>query len=237
MLYDGTQLGATVWTADGPVTNLTTATFTITFTEAVDGFTSAALLLEGSATGASILSVTETVTSTTWEVAVLTGAVDGDLRLHLHDDDSIVDSATTSKTLNGPGVSNIRSNTILVDKTAPLLLAIERHLPTDPIISNTEEFAVFRITFSDAVTGLVLADVTSTLPALPATDVYGVANTWFAFVPLDGTLGVLGVAVDASNVLNAVGLAEAGGAPNPDETYIIEAPNQVPLAAKYWTLY
>ncbi|MBN1515420.1 right-handed parallel beta-helix repeat-containing protein [Candidatus Sumerlaeota bacterium] len=112
--YDSTLIGVTLWTDDAPVTDGDVVTYSVTFTEPVDGFSQTLLSLAGTATGAAITTVTETVTDQAYDVAIDTSAAsDGSLNLVLEDDDTIIQQTIRNEypiTVENPSFLNQNVN-------------------------------------------------------------------------------------------------------------------------------
>ena len=87
--FDKENLGVTIVSNDGPVTNAATVTYRVTFTEPVMSFTSATLSLAGTIGDASIEQCLVVNPSTAFDVVVNTGTTDGQLALVLTDDDTV----------------------------------------------------------------------------------------------------------------------------------------------------
>jgi FtsP/CotA-like multicopper oxidase with cupredoxin domain len=139
---------------NGNPTNRATVFFAVTFSESVTGVDAGDFSLTTSGiTGASIATVTGTGNSRT--VSVNTGTGDGTLQLDIVDNDTILDTALTP--LGGTGAGNGNFTTgqaYTVDKTSPTVVSITR-LNGNPSNRTT---VFFQVTFSEAVTGVNVAD-------------------------------------------------------------------------------
>lgn len=146
-------------------TNVSSLTWSATFSESVSGVdaTDFALVTTGTLTGVSITSVTGSGTSRT--VTVSTGAGDGTIGLNLVDDDTIRDTATNPLGGTGAGNGNRTGSVVTIDRTAPVLSSL---LMND---SNT-----------NGKVNQVVATFSETLAATPALASFTLAN-----IPSAGT--------------------------------------------------
>jgi hypothetical protein len=153
---DKTAPGVTAITrADPNPTSAASVNFIVTFTEAVTGVGVAdfALTLTGSISGASVTGVSGS--GAVYTVTVSTGTGDGTLRLDIPTAATITDLAGN----NLSGLPFTGGQVYTVDKTAPGVTAITR---ADPNPTNATS-VTFVVTFTEAVTGVGVADFALTL--------------------------------------------------------------------------
>jgi methionine-rich copper-binding protein CopC len=146
------------------LTNAATATFTVTFSEAVTGvdtndaggFDNFALTTTG-LSGAAITAVAATGDPRVYTVTVNTGSGEGTIRLDLMSTGSIVDLSG-----NALAATHTGDQTLTVDRTEPTALI-------DAISPDPRNSAVDQITieFSEAVTGVDPSDFTLTRNGVP----------------------------------------------------------------------
>jgi hypothetical protein len=108
----------------GQLTNASTLTFVVTFSEAVAGVDATDFSLGGTAAGASVGTPTTADGGLTWSVPVTTGG-DGTLGLNLVDDDSITDAG--GNPLGGAGAGNgdfTTGEVYTIDRTAPTVASV-----------------------------------------------------------------------------------------------------------------
>jgi beta-lactamase superfamily II metal-dependent hydrolase len=147
-------------------TNAASVQFTVTFSESVTGVDATDFSLNTTGvTGASITGVTGSGSSYT--VTVNTGSGDGQIRLDLTDNDSIINAGFVP--LGGAGTTAFNSGsfttgqTYAIDKTAPAVSSIVR-ASADPTNAATVNYTV---TFNESVTGVDAGDF-SAISALGA---------------------------------------------------------------------
>ena len=103
---------------DASLTNATSVSWTVTFSEPVTGVSSADLTLAASGlTTTSITSVTGS--GTTYTVTASTATGSGTLGLNVVDDDSIIDAVTNKLGGTGTANGNLTGQTYTIDKTPP----------------------------------------------------------------------------------------------------------------------
>ena len=191
-------------------TNAATVSYTVTFSEAVDGVGSADFaLVTAGVSGASITSVGGG--GAVWTVVVGTGGGDGTLRLDLRSDATATDAA------GNPLVAGAFSGEVFdVDRTAPSA-TIATPIPA---LRNTPVGSV-AVTFTETVTGLDVADFTLTRDGLPldlsAAQLTGGGTTYslgnLAGLTATGGVYVLTLAAGVSGVTDSAGnafVADAG---------------------------
>ena len=129
--------------------------FTVTFSEAVTGVDLADFQLTASPSvaGAFIASVTP-VSWTTYIVGVNTGSGNGDIRLDVADNDSIVDSANHPLGGAGAGNGNFTGATYAIEKAVPVVTNISR-ANSNPASANV---VAFTVAFSKEVYGVDASD-------------------------------------------------------------------------------
>ncbi len=184
---------ATVAISDAALKAGETATVTITFSEAVTGFTNADLTIPNG----TLTAVSSADGGTTWTATFTPTAGTTD--------------ATNVITLNNTGVADAAGNTG-TGTTDSGNFTIDTARPTATLaISDAAlkagETATVTITFSEAVTGFTNADLTIPNGTLTAVSSSDGGTTWTAtFTPTAGT-------TDATNVitLNNTGVADAAG--------------------------
>ena len=115
--------------------------FIATFSEQVTGVTADDFSLEmlDGVSGASITGVSGY--GSQYYISVNTGTGDGELRLNLIDDDSIVDSTLNPLGGAGTGNGNKSGSSYYIDKSAPTVTSITRADP-DPTAADTVHFTV-----------------------------------------------------------------------------------------------
>ena len=125
-------------------TNLNSVDFIVTFSESVIGGVASNFILDGTAIGASITSVSSG-SGTTRTVTVSTGGTDGTLLLNLSSVTGITDDA--GNTLSGTHTCDLG---YVIDKTAPTVSSINKVSPSSSTNASTVDFTV---TFSEVVNG------------------------------------------------------------------------------------
>ncbi|MGI8907525.1 MAG: beta strand repeat-containing protein [Candidatus Sumerlaeaceae bacterium] len=185
-------------------TSATTVNYTVTFTEAVSGVTSASFSLNLSGVTATI-GVPTTANGVVWNVAVLVVTGNGTLRLDLTDPSGIVDSV--GNPLDGtPFTGEVYS----IDQTAPTVNTI---LLTGPNPTNATSLG-FSVTFSEAVTTLTASNLTLTGAGVSGTiSSIGTLDqiTWSVTVSSVSGSGTLGLDLTSgSGILDLVGNPLAG---------------------------
>jgi hypothetical protein len=233
--YDTTLLGVSILTGDGPVTDLTTVTYTLTFTQQITALPKTLLAPVGTSAGAALGALT-TNNSTAWTLKVLTGG-DGTLGVALTDDDSIV-SVVGAKKLNGTGNATLYGNMIDVEKTSPTLVSIQRAFgvkrgSADPVV-------IFQVTFSQPVTNVTPSDfeVTASGTGFAPANVVVLNGTAYVSCTTGTAIGPFSLSVkDNKTITNAKGLKYVPGTADPNEDFYIlsVAPGQT--AAQTWSLY
>jgi hypothetical protein len=134
-------------------TNAGNVNFQVTFSEAVTGVDATDFLLSTNPPGASIANISGTGNS--YVVSVNTGSRDGDLRLDLADNDSILSSLGIP--LGGAGAANgnfFTGESYTIDRTIPSVVSI---MPVGVTPTNAASVD-FAVAFSEAVTGVDLVD-------------------------------------------------------------------------------
>jgi hypothetical protein len=137
-------------------TNAGVVDFQVTFSESVSGVDATDFILSTNLSGASISNVTGFGNSYT--ISVNTGNGDGNLRLDLADNDSILNSLNIP--LGGVGAANGNFTSIdsySIDKSSPSVTSITT-VNINPTNAPSVDFAV---TFSEPVNGVDLADFAS----------------------------------------------------------------------------
>jgi len=228
---DRTAPSVTSITVVGPATvNAGPVTFDVTFSEDVTGVDVGDFLLDlVGPTGATVTGVTGS--GKTYSVTVDIGTGEGTIQLRLADDDSILDAA--GNPLGGAGAGNGDFNTgdlVTIDLTAPTVVSITR-LDPNPSDKSTVSF---KVTFSEAVTGVDAADftlfTTGTLAGGSVTGVTGTGTEYTVTINAgtgDGTVRL--DLIDDDSILDTAGNALGGaGAGNGDfttgEVYTIAQP-------------
>ena len=179
---------ATVAISDNALSIGETATVTITFSEAVGGFTSADLTVENGTIGA----LGSADGGVTWS-AVFTPAAG-------------MTDATNLITLDNTGVSDIAGNAG-AGTSGTLNYAIDTAAPTAAIVLSDSalvagESAIVTITFSEAITGLTLSDLSAGAGSLSALSSPDGGVTWSAtLTPSAATASATNVIALAANSL------------------------------------
>jgi Domain of unknown function (DUF4347)/Bacterial Ig-like domain/RTX calcium-binding nonapeptide repeat (4 copies) len=200
------------------LTAAATVVYTVTFDMNVTGVDTADFALVATGiTGASVASVTPIfpagspgVKTKNYEVTVNTGSGNGDLRLTIVDNDTIVSDDTRRVVLGGAGLVN--GNYTIgavynIDKTPPVVSAITRSA-AETLNANS---VAYTVTFSQNVTGVDLEDF-----AIAATGITGASISSVSAIDArnytvtlntgsgDGTLGLN--VVDNDSIKNALGV-------------------------------
>jgi hypothetical protein len=153
-------------------TSASIVSFTVTFSTAVTGVdvTDFAVVSAG-ITGASVTGVTGS--GTTYLVTVNTGTGNGMLRLDVTDNDSITNSIGTP--LGGIGAGNGEYTigpSYVIDKNFPTVSS-----STPSTAATTPGYINFTVSFSEAVTGVDIADFSATVSGLSSVTVYSVSGS------------------------------------------------------------
>ena len=212
--------------------NSANVTFTVTFSEAVNGVDGGdfALTTTGSVTGASVTGVTGT--GSTRVVTVGTGSGDGTIRLDLVDNATISNLFTIPLGGAGSGNGDYQSGEVYsIDKTAPTVVSIHRAGGSPTALANVD----FTVTFSEAVSGVDATDfaLAGTLIGGSIAGVAGSDITWTVTVatgPNNGTLQLN--LVDDDSIIDAATNPLAGGFAG--ETYVID--HTLPLVSSITAL-
>lgn len=159
ILVDEHQIGAgipsvsSITRQNANPTNASLVIYQVIFTEAVNGVDISDFVLSGSTNGASVTNISGS--GTAYSVTVNTGTGDGNLRLDLSDNDSILSSLTVP--LGGSGAANgnfSAGESYTVDRTPPVVQAITSTASNPTNAANVD----FLVTFSEPVTGVDLGD-------------------------------------------------------------------------------
>jgi len=146
--------------ADPDPTAADTVHFTVTFSSEVTGVDAGdfSLFISGAISGAAIGTVSGT--GAVYDVSVSVGTGDGSLRLDLVDNDSIVDQRNVPLGGTGAGNGNFAlGESYTVNQIAPVVISSLRVDP-DP---TSADIVVFRVVFSEAVTGVDAGDFALTV--------------------------------------------------------------------------
>ena len=216
-------------------TNAATVTYTITFSQVVNGLTAANLdlLFTGLATtnpsivGGSVTPVGGAPTAT-WTVAVNTGGPEGTLRLRVISGTGVT-NPTTSSTVAGP--FPYVGGVVTVDRTSPTLVSIVRQTPP---VGGTGDGAntptvTFRLTFSEPVVNLTLNDVAPVVTGLTGvteasiTSV-GAGDVWDVVVNTGSGVGTLGLNMTGTGAVTdtATNALSNAGIPFTGEVYRVD---------------
>ena len=236
--YDNANMGVKILTAQGPITDATTVTYTLTFTQNVqiNAFPTGLLSLTGTSAGSEIKHVFVTNPSTAWQVQIATGD-SGTLNLGLTDDDSIL-SVVGAKKLNGTGSATLYGNMVTVDKTSPTLVSVQRAFGAKR--GTNASSVVFLVTFSEPVSGLDIGDFTVTSSGTgtavrSATVIGGLA---YVVCDVGTTIGPFALSVKtAATMSDSFGRGYVEGAPDPNEDFYILSVAPGETAAQTWSLY
>ncbi|MGB7875050.1 MAG: hypothetical protein WBL25_11755, partial [Anaerolineales bacterium] len=215
----------------GGVTSAARIYFKVTFSESVSGVTPDDFVIttEGEISGATIVSVAGS--GNLYSVEVDTGTGDGNLRLDVVDDDSIVDDALNP--LGGVGAGNGNFNSegwTAIDKTAPVVTGSLRADPNPTAAENVH----FTVTFSEEVYQVDVGDftlaTTGGVTGASIAEISGAGNTYTVNVNTgtgDGTLRLDVIDIDEIGTIrdaatNPIGGPGAGnGAFSTGEVYTI----------------
>ena len=237
--YTDANLSVAIWTTQAPVTDAATVTYTVTFPEAVSGFSASDLVLDPAPAGSTIGIPVMTNPSTAWTVEVTAGG-DGPLCLGLADNDQISKAGDPSAKLNGAGTGVVYGNTTEVDTTAAALVSIKRAFGAP--LTTFETIVIFEVKFDDAVTGvdagdfaLTTANATASISTVAAIDgdtVYVICDTGTAH-------GVFGLVLSpTAGITDQMARPVAApGAPDPLEHFVVLMNPAVPTAVRDWMLY
>jgi autotransporter-associated beta strand protein len=191
-----------------PPTDSASASFTVTFTEAVTGVDVTDFAVTGVA-GAAVTGVTGS--GATYTVSVDTGTGDGTLSVQLVDDDSITDAAGNPLGGTGAGNGSATVGMVSLDRTPPAVAGIGL-ADANPTGNGLVHFTV---TFTEPVTGVNLNDFTLTAAGLTDAKVIGVdgGGAVYAVTVATGTgKGTLRLdAVPDASVTDAAGNGLATG--------------------------
>ena len=196
--YDVDNTAPTVMIGDVPPTSDGPFPATITFSEAVSGFTGTDI----TAVNGTLSGFTSTTTNTVWTVQV-TPAADGQVTLQIGANVA-TDAAGNANTAAAPATSIYTAP----DTAAPTVTSIERQTPaTSP---TNRDSLTWRVTFSEAVENVDTADFTVSGSTATVTNVQ----------PVSGETGVYDVTVSGGNLADYTGtvtLEFAGGQNIQDE--------------------
>ncbi len=216
-VHNGRYTGGNVYSIDKTVpkvissvrvhpstTNLSSVSFTVTFSETVTGVDTADFSLTTTGiTGAWITGVTGAGTIRT--VTVNTGADNGTLHLNVADNDTILDLA--GNMLGGAGAGNgsyTAGQTYSIEKTAPTVISstlVNLSLTNLPSVG-------FTVTFSEVVTGVEVTDFTlsPTVTGAFITGVTGSGTTRTVTVNTGTGSGALRLnVIDDDTIMDAAG--------------------------------
>jgi hypothetical protein len=193
---------ATVVVADAMLTSSETSAVTITFSEAVSGFTTDDLLVENGA-----LSGLSTVDGGTTWTATLTPTA------------GIAD-ATNLITLDNTGVSDLAGNagSSTTDSNPYAIDTLNPSLATSIMVSDAAlrrgDSATVTFVFTEAISGFTTADVTVSNGTLSGLNTMDGGITWVAtLTPYDGVTDFTNlITLDYTGVLDAAGNAGSGAA-------------------------
>jgi hypothetical protein len=236
--YDNSNMGVSILTAQGPITDATTVTYTLTFTQNVqiNAFPTGLLSLTGTSTGSEIKHVFVTNPSTAWKVEIASGD-SGSLNLGLTDDDSIL-SVVGAKKLNGTGSGTLWGNMVTVDKTSPTLVSIQRAFGAKR--GTNASSVVFLVTFSKPVTGLDISDfaVTSSGTGTSVRSVTVISGQAFVVCDVGTTIGPIALSVNTTATMSdSFGRGYVVGTPDPNEDFYILSVAPGETSAQTWSLY
>ena len=191
----------------GPVTNASSVTYTVTFTENVTGVDPTDFV----ATVAGGVSVTPTVgvsgSGAVYSVTVSGVSGNGTVRLDLVDDDSIQDSVGNPLGGAAPGDGSLNGEVYTVDQLAPSVSSIQRTTPAGPVTNATT--VSYTVTFSENVTGVDAADFSLSLSGVAATAPVSVSGSGTTFVVTIGGINGNGTLeldlVDDDSIVDVAG--------------------------------
>lgn len=188
-------------------TNADLVNYQVTFTDSVSGVDASDFVLNGSVSGAGIAGVTGSGNS--YLVSINTGAGDGNLRLDLIDDDSIVTSLGIPLGWEGAGNGNFSGESYFADKTPPAVLSIAPANP-NPTNAATVDFAVI---FSESVTGVDSSDFSlSSANGAALTSITGSGANYVATVATGSGNDTLRLDfIDNDSVVDSAGNATLAG--------------------------
>ena len=218
-------------------TDVTSVNFTITFSEPVTGvsisppFNNLTLTTSAGIIGAFITSVTP-ISGTTYTVNVDTGSGSGSIRLDLVDDNSIL--SATGNPLGGTNISDGNFNTgenYTIERIAPAAPKVIGSLRIDSNPTSADS-VTFSVIFSEAVTGIDLADffltTTDNINGAVLTNISGSGNEYIVSIFTGSGNGTLRLDIlDNDSITNITeyplgGMGVGNGNFNTGETYIID---------------
>ena len=212
--FDATAPTVTVNQAAGQAdpTNVSSANFTVAFSEPVTGFTNTDVTLGGSAGGTK--TVTVTGTGATYNVAV-TGMSDGSVTA------AVPAAAAADAAGNDSAASSSSDNSVTYDGTVPTVTIDQAAGQADPTKDSPINFTVV---FSEPVTGFTSNDVTVGAGGVPAATVTGTGTTYNVAVT-GMSDGAVTASVPAGAASDAAGNAsQASGSADNSVTYDTTAP-------------
>jgi beta-lactamase superfamily II metal-dependent hydrolase/fibronectin type 3 domain-containing protein/DNA/RNA endonuclease YhcR with UshA esterase domain len=210
-------------------TNAASVTFNVVFSESVSGVdtTDFAITSTGTIAGASVSGVTGGPVA--YVVNVSTGTGDGDIRLDVADDDTIVDTAT-----NSLSAAFTTGESYTLDRTAPAVQSIVRADPNPTSAASVN----YTVTFSESISGVGISDFTlTTTGAISGTSVTNVAGgpmVYTVTVSTGSDSGTIRLNVtDDDSIVDAVtnplgGAGAGNGNFTTGEVYTVNAPPAAP---------
>lgn len=218
--------------ADANPSGAANVNFAVTFSEAVSGVDPGdfSLTTTGSISGALVTNVSGS--GNTYTVIVGTGSGNGDLRLNVVDDDSILNAS--SSPLGGPGAGNGNFTTgeaytiNKTDNTPPIVTGILRTDANPTTASDVH----FNVTFSEAVNGVDAGDfvlaTTGSISGASINGLSGSANTYSITVATGSGNGTLRLdLIDNDSIVDSVnhplgGLGSGNGNYTSGDSYIVD---------------
>ena len=198
--------------ADPNPTSADSVSFTVSFSEAVNGVDATDFILTTTGNLNSAFVANVSGTGNTYTVTIGTGNGDGGLRLDVLDDDSIVNASNSP--LGGAGAGNgvfTAGEAYTIDKTAPIVTGSLR-ADANPTTADDVNFSVV---FSEAVSGVDASDFfLSTTGNISGTSITGISGSGYLYTVStstgsgDGTLRL--DILDNDSILDAAGQPLAG---------------------------
>ena len=195
IVIDSSAPTATITTALPALTNATTLTYTVTFSDSVTGIAAADFSNSAPAGAALGCVFTPSATSGTTITVAVTSCSAGNVVLKL-----VANSVANLSAQNGP-VAFVEAPAIAIERTAPTAMVIA---PASP---NNSLSQVFQLTFGEAVTGLTLDDLAITGVTGCTSALTNVTSTSATLTLNSCGTGTLRVALKPSSITDAYGNA------------------------------
>ncbi|WP_022824620.1 LamG-like jellyroll fold domain-containing protein [Hymenobacter norwichensis] len=176
------------------ITNVTSLTFRVTFSESVSGVSASSFVLATTGTATGTIASVSPVSSTTFDVVVNSVSGNGTLGLNL----KATASGVTDLAGNAP--AGVTGPTYTIDQTPPTAVISSSAGPNNSTTTTTP--IPFTVTFSENVTGFAASSVTISNGSLTPGSFTAVSGTTYTFTVTPTTPGVV------TTVTIAVGVAQ-----------------------------